>query len=116
MSNETTDQSRTWAMLCHLIALAGCIPFANIIGPLVVWQLKRKESPFIDDQGKESLNFQITMTILGFAIIIVSFLIPPLYLLLYVLGLADLILIVMASIKAKDGVAYRYPFALRLIS
>src|SRR5687767_1240264 len=59
----TTDKdARTWGMFCHLAALAGyIIPFGNVIGPLVVWQMKKDLSPFVNDQGKEAVNFHITV-------------------------------------------------------
>ena len=64
MTKMNEKQERTWAMLCHLGAFAGLIfPFANIFAPLVIWLIKKDESLFVEDQGKESLNFQISMTI-----------------------------------------------------
>jgi uncharacterized Tic20 family protein len=60
---ESKDE-RTWGMLCHLSAFAGfVIPFGNIIGPLIVYSMKKEEFPFVADQGKESLNFQISVMI-----------------------------------------------------
>src|SRR5688572_10608492 len=58
-----TPDDRTWGMLAHLAALAGFIVpvVGNIVGPLIVWLTKKEQQPFVDDQGKESLNFQITM-------------------------------------------------------
>src|ERR1700744_3603228 len=65
MSITTTNESRTWGMLCHLSALAMLIfSWGAIVGPLVVWLIKRNESSFVDDNGKESLNFQITIFII----------------------------------------------------
>ncbi|MFV1964993.1 MAG: DUF4870 domain-containing protein, partial [Pirellulaceae bacterium] len=62
---ELSSDERQWAMFAHLAALSGYIgiPFGNIIGPLIVWMIKKDESSFVDDQGKESLNFQISMLI-----------------------------------------------------
>ena len=102
-------------MLCHLLALTGfVIPFGNFIGPLVIWLVKKDEMPFVDDQGKESLNFQITVLLAFIACIILSVIVIGL-LLLPIVGIGALILIVIASIKANEGVHYRYPFTLRLI-
>lgn len=102
-------------MFCHLSALAGfIIPFGNIIGPLILWQMKKTESAFIDDQGKEALNFQITITIAAIvsAILIVvligAFLLPA-------VGLIALVFTIIGAIKANEGVTYRYPFAIRLV-
>lgn len=106
---------KTWGMFAHLAALAGfIIPFGNIIGPLVVWLIKKDEMPFVDDQGKEALNFQITVLI-AVLICIVLMLVLIGFLLLPIVGIAALVMIIIAAIKANEGTAYRYPFALRLI-
>lgn len=105
-----------WGMLSHLSALAGMvgIPAGNVVGPLVVWLIKREEFPFVDDQGKESLNFQITMLI-GFLICIpLAFIVIGVFLMV-ALGIANLVLIIMASIEAHKGRPYRYPFSIKFI-
>jgi uncharacterized Tic20 family protein len=111
-----SKDERTWGMLCHLAALAGCVPIpgASVLGPLIVWLIKREESPFVDANGKEAVNFQITMLI-GFVICIPLFFIFIGFILAPILGLVDLILMILAAIKANEGVAYKYPFAIRLI-
>ena len=110
-----TNDVLNWAMLCHLVALLA-MPFGlgHIVAPLVVWLIKRDEHPFIDDQGKESLNFQISITIfaallapticLGIGIVLV----PAVF-------VADIVFIVIASIHASRGELYRYPLTIRLI-
>jgi uncharacterized Tic20 family protein len=110
-----SKDEKTFAMFCHLSAFAGfIIPFGNIIGPLILWQMKKAESAFIDDQGKEALNFQITIGIAAlicFALLLViigAFLLP-------VVGLVALIFTIIGAIKANEGVTYRYPFAIRLV-
>jgi uncharacterized Tic20 family protein len=104
---------RTWAMLCHLLALSGvCVPFGHVLGPLIIWVLKREEDPFIDDQGKEALNFQLTMTIVIFAVLVLMFLIIG-FLLLPILVLFEIVMIIMASVAANEGRAYRYPLTIR---
>lgn len=108
-------EERQWGMIAHLAALAGfVIPFGNLIGPLIVWQMKKDAMPFVDDQGKESLNFQITVTIAAI-VCFVLFVILIGMLLLPLVGLAALVLTVIAAVKANAGEAYRYPVALRLI-
>ena len=110
-----TKDEKTWAMFCHLAALAGfIIPFGNIIGPLILWQMKKSESAFIDDQGKEALNFQITMIL---AVIVCAVLIIAVIgvFLLPIVGIVTLIFTIIGGIKANDGVTYRYPFAIRLV-
>lgn len=109
-------EARQWAMFCHYAAFFWfLVPMiGNVIGPLVVWQLKKDSEPFVDDQGKEALNFQITfslaMMICGvLAWIIIGF---PLMLLVSVVAL---VLTIIAGIKANAGEAYRYPICWRLV-
>ena len=107
---------RMWAMFCHLASLAGYvgIPFANIIGPLIVWQIKKSESPLVDDQGKEALNFQISMTI--YVLVgLVSICIGIGIVVLPVLGILGLVFTIIAAIKANQGEMYRYPLTIRFI-
>lgn len=108
-------EARQWAMIAHLSALSGfLIPFGNIIGPLVVWQIK-KDMPFVEDQGKEALNFQITVLIAVIVCFILTFVVIG-ALLLPIVGIATLVLIIIAGIKANSGEQYRYPLTLRLIN
>lgn len=110
-----SKDEKNWAMFCHLSALAGfIIPFGNVIGPLVLWQMKKTESAFIDNQGKEALNFQITMIIAALVCLVLIFVLVGAFL-LPVVGIITLIFTVIGAIKANEGVAYRYPFALRLV-
>lgn len=110
-----SKDERTWGMLCHLIAFCGVlVPLGNIIGPLVIWLIKKDEMPFVDDQGKESLNFQITM----FIAFIICFLLIFVFigmLLMFVVGIYWLVVVIIAAIKANDGVYYRYPYAIRFL-
>jgi len=110
MSANHSQQSNTWGMLCHLSSLCGFIgiPFGHLLGPLVVWLVKKQESPFIDDQGKESLNFQITMTIYA-AVSALLILILIGFLLLIAVAIIDVVFVIIASIKASSGEEYRYP-------
>ncbi|MES2597807.1 MAG: DUF4870 domain-containing protein [Verrucomicrobiota bacterium] len=110
-----TKDERTMAMICHLLPLAGAlmpaIPILNIVAPLVLWLIKKDTMPFVNDQGKEVLNFQITVSIAIFVCIITILLIPVAIL----VGIAALVLMIIAAIKSNEGVAYRYPYILRLI-
>lgn len=105
----------TWELLCHISALAGLvIPFGNILGPLVVWLIKREQIPAVDAHGKEAMNFQISFTIYLIVawitvFILIGFVLVPL------LAIADLVLLIIAAIKASKGELYRYPFTIRLI-
>ena len=114
MSNGMPDKdARTWGMMCHLVALSGYIvPFGNILGPLVVWSIKKDDHPFVNDQGKEALNFQLTMTLCFIASLLLVFVFIGL-LLLVILCIFVLIMIIVAAIKANEGVYYRYPLTIR---
>ena len=108
--------ARNWAMICHLAGLSGfVIPFGNVLGPLIVWAIKKDEHPFVDEQGKEALNFQLSLTLY---LIISAVLIVVLVgiFLLAVLCIFNLIMIVVASIKANDGVSFRYPLTIRFFN
>lgn len=106
---------RQWAMFCHLSALLGLVlPLGHLLGPLVLWHLKREQDPFIDAQGKEALNFQISVTIAGFVCFLLMFVFIGI-LLFAVLMVAVLILIILAAVKTNEGQPYRYPFIWRPI-
>ena len=106
----------TWATLCHVAALSLYvgIPFGHIIVPLVIWLIKKNEFPFVDEQGKESLNFQISMTIYGIITGLLCYLVIG-FALLPVLVIIHIALIVTAIIKTNKGEQYRYPFTIRII-
>jgi uncharacterized protein len=115
-ATETLSKDeRMWGMLCHLTAFSGyLVPFGNVLGPLIVWMIKKDEMPFVDDQGRESLNFQLTMLIAVIVSAILVFVFIG-FLLLGVLVIFQIIVIIMAAIKANDGVKYRYPYTIRFI-
>ncbi|MDR3458394.1 MAG: DUF4870 domain-containing protein [Verrucomicrobiae bacterium] len=110
-------------MLCRLSALAGLIgvPFGNIIGPLLVWQIKKNEFPSVEIHGKAALNFQITVTIAAlvgmvFAVVLsffcIGYLLFPLVILI---ALAGAVFAIIAGIKANNGEDYKYPWSLELV-
>ena len=108
-------EEKQWALFAHVSALIGyIIPFGSIIGPLIIWQIKKNEMPFVDDQGKEALNFQITVAIAAIVCIVLMLVLIGI-LLFWILAIANLVFIVMAAIAANNGQAYRYPVCLRLI-
>ena len=113
---ESDKDARTWGMISHLsgsLVVFG-IPFLHILGPLAIWLLKRKEYPFVDNQGKEALNFQISMALYGLVGWLLTLILVG-WLILALLIIANLIFIGMATINVNRGEAYRYPFNLRLI-
>ena len=108
-------QVRQWAMFCHLSALLGIwVPFGSLIGPLILWQMKRETDPFIDDQGKEALNFQISVAIAS-AICLLLMVVVIGFFLFGLVAIGALVLTIIAGVKANEGQAYRYPFTWRLI-
>ncbi|BDB16663.1 orotate phosphoribosyltransferase [Pseudomonas sp. CYM-20-01] len=106
---------RQGAMLCHLAAFLGFVfPFGSVVGPLILWQMKKEVDPFIDDQGKEALNFQITVAIAWIACIVLAFAVIGFFLMI-ALAIATVVLTIIGSIKANKGIAYRYPLTWRVI-
>jgi uncharacterized protein len=109
------ESERNWAMLCHLSAFVGyVIPFGHLLGPLLLWLLKGESLPLVNDQGKEALNFQLSMTIYYIVAGVLIFAIIGIPILV-VLVLFHLIMIIVASVRAKGGERYRYPLTIRLI-
>ena len=120
-------EERQWAMFAHLSALAGGIVTAGwagsigcFLGPLVIWLMKKETMPFVDDQAKEALNFNITVAIAFFVLFVLTIgtlgigiiITAPL---MIIIGLAWLVLTVIAAFKSNEGVRDRYPFAIRLV-
>ena len=105
---EIDKDARTWATICHLSALIMLVgvPLGNILGPLVVWLAKRQENEFVDDQGKEALNFQITFTLCEIVLFI---------LIMMALFILNIGLVIKAAIRSNEGISYRYAFTLRLV-
>ncbi len=111
-AREPNKDARMWAMLCHLGGLAAFLPimpgFGSIVGPLVFWLIKKDEFPFVNEQGKEALNFQITMFIYGaiaglLCFVCIGFVLAPAVLVI------DIVFIIVAAIKSNDGYHYHYP-------
>jgi uncharacterized Tic20 family protein len=113
MDNE--QQVRQWAMFCHLAGLAGfLLPFGNVLGPLVLWLVKKDEHPFIDDQGKEALNFQLTVLFASLVCFVLMLVLIG-FLLFAALSVVWVVFMVIAANQANLGQAYRYPCILRLV-
>ncbi len=103
------------AVLCLLLQFAGMIcPFGNLLAPLILWLLKRKESAFLDEVGKEVVNFQISLIVYSFVCGFLLFVVIG-FPLLAMLGIWALILIVLATKKASEGRVFRFPWIFRLI-
>jgi len=112
----TSADIRTWCVLCHAAALLGLFFhfLGHLLGPLIVWLVKRGDSPEVDAHGKESLNFQISMLIYDAiaAILCIVLIGIPILIALWVL---NTVLVIIASIQASEGKFYRYPLTIRLI-
>jgi uncharacterized Tic20 family protein len=110
------DSVRTFQMLAHLSAFAGLfIPFGNILGPFVVWMIKKDEMPSLDAHGKESMNFQISLTIYLIVSFILWFVLIGIPITI-ALSIFWLVMVIMASVKANEGVLYKYPLTIRFIN
>ena len=113
---DVSEQARTWGMAAHLSGLGGyIIPLANIVVPIIILSTKGKEDPFVEDQAREAINFQITCfiyilvaTISIFALI--GFVLTPIAILFH------LIYTVIGAVKANEGHSIRYPFCIRFLS
>ena len=106
---------RTWAMFCHLSALAGLLfPFGSVIGPLIVWLVKKEEMPLVAEHGRKSLNFQLTMMIAYIVCFMLMFVVVGV-ILLPLVALFSLIMVVVSAIKANDGKEVNYPMAIEFI-
>lgn len=106
---EAGKDDKNMAMLCHLLAI-----FTGFLGPLIIWLIKKEDSKFVDDQGKEALNFQLTVLIA----MIVSSLLFVICIGPFVMAgvcIANLVFCIMAAVKTSKGEAYRYPVNVRFI-
>ncbi|HSB92177.1 MAG TPA: DUF4870 domain-containing protein [Flavitalea sp.] len=101
-----TSDERTMAVLSHVLCLV-----VGLFAPLIIYLLKKDESAFVAAHAKESLNFQITVTIvMGLLFISIVGI-----LLMWLVGVVITILVIVATLKASDNKLYRYPFTIRLI-
>ena len=114
-----SSDDRTWGVLAHAAAFAGfVVPFGNVLGPLLVWIMKKDESQFVAENARRALNFQVTwllLTLFGIAVLIVATItagvaVPPGFFFVALAWLlVPLVLIVIAIIRVSDGEVYRYP-------
>jgi hypothetical protein len=118
VGGDVTPEESNWAVAAALLGFAGFVglPFMmNVAGPAVVWFVKRDESPFVELHARESMNFQISIWLYSVALGLLTFLVIG-WLLMPFLIVFDVVVIVVAALKASRGETYRYPLSLRLIS
>lgn len=115
---ELNNDARMWAMFCHLGGLAGFTPialvFGSIIAPLIIWQIKKDEFGFVDEHGKEALNFQISILIYALVSGLLCLACIGIVL-LPVVFIFDLIFMLIAAVKSNNGEHYHYPLCIRFI-
>ncbi len=112
-----SEAETLWATIAHMAGVVGLLlPLGNVLGPLIVWLIKRHQMDFVDAHGKEALNFQLTVLI-GFVVSIAAVFAASILgvILLLLTGLAALIYPIIAALRANNGEHYEYPYALRLL-
>ena len=109
-AGTVSKEERTMGMLCHLLGIIG------FLGPLIIWLIKKDQMPFVETEGKESLNFQITLLIAWAAAIVLAIVTCGFGAVLFPLVMiVNLVFVIMGAMKANEGTSYKYPFNLRLI-
>jgi len=116
VERSVAPQVRTWCVLAHASALLGVFShfIGHLLGPLLVWLMKRHDAAEIDAHGKEALNFQLSMLIYD-AIAAILCLVIIGFPLLIALWVANTVLVIIASIQASEGKLFRYPITIRFI-
>ncbi len=115
MDDTIPIEAKNWAVAAHLSALVGLLGIPPLVGPLVVWLLKRDVHPFVDEAGKEALNFNITFFIYLIVSALSIFLLIGIVL-LPIVAVAWLVLVVVAAVRTSEGTSYRYPLTIRFVS
>lgn len=112
----TESEEKTWGMFCHLAALAAFVgvPVGNIVGPLIVWLIKREQSDFVAEQGRNALNFQISMAIYTLLSALLIFFVVGIFLLIG-LGVFNLVMVILSAIRANRGEIATYPLCIEFI-
>lgn len=120
---DADSNARQWAMFAHLSAiLASVVGGLSFLGPMLIYLIKKDEHPFIADQAREALNFNLSFLIYALALGIVSLLLLIfiigffLFFLFFPMAIAGLVLSIVGAVKANNGEAYRYPLTIRMIN
>jgi uncharacterized Tic20 family protein len=110
-----SESERNWAMLCHLSAFAGFFfPFGSIIGPLISWLSRKDESAWVDENGKASMNFQLSILLYVVLTIPLLFILVGIPIMMF-LGALKIVCIIIASVKSSKGEKFKYPLAIPFI-
>jgi len=110
-----SESERNWAMLCHLSAFAGFFfPFGGIIGPLICWLSRKDESAWVDENGKASMNFQLSLLLYMVLTIPLLFILVGIPIIMF-LGTLKIVCIIIASVKSSKGERFKYPLAIPFI-
>lgn len=111
-----SEDERTWGMIAHFSALAFFVlpPIGGVVGPLIVWVLKKQQYQFASEAAKESINFNIAVLI-GYAVCAVLAFVFVGLVLGFALFLYWLVMTIVAGVKASEGIHYRHRFTLRLV-
>jgi uncharacterized protein len=110
-----SESERNWAMLCHLSAFAGFFfPFGGIIGPLVFWFTKKDESFWVYINGRDSLNFQLSLLLYIVLAIPLCFILVGIPIII-ILGILKVTCIIIASVRASKGESFKYPLVIPFI-
>ena len=112
---DTDKETRQWALWLHLSLLAGLVvPFAGLVAPIIIWQVKKEELPGIDAHGKAAVNWIISSLIYFCVSFLLVFVVVGIFLLV-VLSVVAVVFPIVAGVKAKDGVLWRYPLSINFL-
>ena len=115
--NQTvlSQDEKNWGMFCHVAVFAGCIvPLGNIIGPLVIWLMKKDQYGFVDYNARQAMNFQITFLIAMLAGLLLSFVLIGI-LMMIGFGIFALVATIKAVVASSRGEYYNYPWSIQFI-
>ena len=102
---QPTPEDKTWGMLAHISQLMG----VGFLGPLVVWLIYKDKSPFVADQAKEALNFNLCLLLMS--LLLIPTCIGPM-----IIGIGAMVYVIIGAMEANKGVWYRYPYIFRMIT
>jgi uncharacterized Tic20 family protein len=109
-ASAASQDEKNLGIVMHLLCLVGF----PILGPLIVWLMKKDQSSYLDRQGRELLNFQISYLIYALISLLLSFVLIGIPLLI-VIGIATLVLTIIGIVRAADGQVYRFPLTIRML-